>query len=205
MANLVAPRGFVPARYMNGAAWSGGGNMYYIPSSDTNQYNPGDVVLTAAVGADANGVPAVTKNTAGTGVVRGVVIGCLVANPNNPSLVGTNLDLTIQNIPATKTKAYYVLVVDDPKVIFQIQDDGVTTANLVAASVGLNASFTVTNPTAPQQNSATVLLSSSFATTAGLTVKLFGLSQIPNNAFGANATWDVIFNQHEFQGNTAGV
>jgi hypothetical protein len=205
MANFVQPRGFVPARYLNGAAWSGGGNMYYIPSSDTNQYNPGDVVLTAAVGADANGIPAVTKNTTGTGVVRGVLIGVLKANPNNPSLVGTNIDLTVQNIPATKTQAYYVLVVDDPKVVYQIQDDGITTANLVAASVGLNASFTVTNPTAPAQNSATVLLSSSFATTAALTVKIFGLSQIPNNAFGANATWDVIFNQHEFQGNTAGV
>ncbi len=205
MANFVQPRGFVPARYLNGAAWSGGANMYYIPSTDTNQYNPGDVVLTAAVGADANGIPAVTKNTTGTGVVRGVVIGCLLAVPNQVSLVGTNLDLTVQNIPATKTRNYYVLVVDDPKVIFQIQDDGITTANLVAASVGLNASFTVTNPTAPAQNSATVLLSSSFATTAALTVKLFGLSQIPNNAFGANATWDVIFNQHEFQGNTAGV
>jgi hypothetical protein len=205
MANFVQPRGFVPVRYLNGAAWSGGGNMYYIPSSDTNQYNPGDVVLTAAVGADANGIPAVTKNTTGTGVVRGVLIGVLKANPNNPSLVGTNIDLTVQNIPATKTQAYYVLVVDDPKVVYQIQDDGITTANLVAASVGLNASFTVTNPTAPAQNSATVLLSSSFATTAALTVKIFGLSQIPNNAFGANATWDVIFNQHEFQGNTAGV
>jgi len=205
MANFVQPRGFVPVRYLNGAAWSGSGNMYYIPSSDTNQYNPGDVVLTAAVGADANGIPAVTKNTTGTGVVRGVIIGVLKANPNNPSLVGTNIDLTIQNIPATKTQAYYVLVVDDPKVVYQIQDDGITTANLVAASVGLNASFTVTNPTAPAQNSATVLLSSSFAVTAGLTVKIFGLSQIPNNAFGANATWDVIFNQHEFQGNTAGV
>lgn len=205
MANFVQPRGFVPVRYLNGAAWSGGGNMYYIPANDTNQYNPGDVVLTAAVGADANGIPAVTKNTTGTGVVRGVLVGVLKANPNNPSLVGTNIDLTVQNIPATKTQAYYVLVVDDPKVVYQIQDDGITTANLVAASVGLNASFTVTNPTAPAQNSATVLLSSSFATTAGLTVKIFGLSQIPNNAFGANATWDVIFNQHEFQGNTAGV
>jgi len=205
MANFIQPRGFVPARYLNGAAWSGGANMYHIPAADANQYNPGDVVLSAASGADANGIANVTKNTTGTGVVRGVIIGCLLANPNQPSIVGTNLDLTVQNIPATKTRDYYVLVVDDPKVVFQIQDDGITTANLVAASVGLNSSFTVTNPTAPAQNSATVLLSSSFAVTAALTVKLLGLSQLPNNAFGANATWDVIFNQHEFQGNTAGV
>lgn len=205
MANFQAPRGFVPSRYRDGSPWNGATNMYYIPQADTNQYNVGDVVLTAAVGADANGIPAVTKNTTGTGVIRGVVVGCLVAAPNLPSIVGINLDLTIQNIPATKTKAYYVLVMDDPSVICQIQDDGITTGNLVPASVGLNASFTVTNPTAPQQNSATVLLSSSFATTAALTVKLLGLTQIPNNAFGAFATWDVMFNQHEFQGNTAGV
>lgn len=205
MANFKQPRGFVPSRYLNGAAWSGGANMYHIPAADTNQYNPGDVVLSAATGADANGIADVIKNTSGTGVIRGVVIGCLVASPNLPSLVGTNLNLTVQNIPATKTQDYYVLVVDDPKVVFQIQDDGITTGNLVAASVGLNSSFTVTNPTAPSQNSATVLLSSSFLGTAALTVKLLGLTQIPNNAFGANATWDVIFNQHEFQGNTTGI
>lgn len=205
MANVQAPRGFVPSRYRDGSAWNGATNMYHIPSADTNQYNPGDVVLTAATGADSNGIPDVIKNTSGTGVVRGVVVGCLAANPNQPSFQGTNLDLTVQNIPATKTKDYYVLVCDDPAVVYQIQDDGITTANLVAASVGLNASFTVTNPTAPQQNSATVLLSSSFAVTAGLTVKLIGLTQKPNNAFGKYATWDVVFNQHEFQGATAGI
>ena len=205
MANQKAPRGFVPSRYRDGSAWNGATNMYHIPSTDTNQYNPGDVVLSAATGADANGIPDVIKNTTGTGVVRGVVVGALIATPNLPSIQGTNLDLTVQNIPATKTHDYYVLVVDDPAVVFQIQDDGITTANLVAASVGLNASFTVTNPTSPQQNSATVLLSSSFAVTAGLTVKIIGLTQKPNNGFGAFATWDVVLNQHEFQGATAGV
>lgn len=205
MANLKAPRGFVPTRYRDGTAWNGATNLYHIPSADTNQYNPGDVVLTAATGADANGIPDVIKNTTGTGVVRGVVVGVLTGVPNLPSFQGTNLDLTVQNIPATKTKDYYVLVCDDPAVVYQIQDDGITTANLVAASVGLNASFTVTNPTAPQQNSASVLLSSSFATTAALTVKIIGLTQRPGNGFGAFATWDVVLNQHEFQGATAGV
>jgi hypothetical protein len=205
MANISQPRGFLPVRYLNGAAWNGGTNLYHIPSTDTNQYNPGDAVKTAATGADANGIPDVAKITNGTDTVRGVVVGCLTANPNTPSLVGTNLDLTVQNIPATKTRDYYVLVVDDPQVVFQIQDDGITTANLVAASVGLNASFTVTNPTSPQQNSATVLLSSSFATTQGLNCKILGLAQLPNNSFGAKAQWLIKFNQHELMGNTAGI
>ena len=204
MANLVGPRGFVPSRYRDGSCWNGQVNMYYIPAADTNQYNPGDAVKSAA-GGDANGIPQVVKITNGTDTARGVVFGCLVANPNLPSLVGTNLDLTVQNIPATKTKDYYVLVCDDPNVLYELQDDGITTANLVAASCNKNASYTVTNPTAPQQNSATVLLSSSINTTATLSLKLMGLVQKPNNAYGANATWLVMFNEHEFQGNTAGV
>lgn len=204
MANFVAPRGFVPSRYLDGSAWNGAVNMYAVLTSETNQINPGDTVKSAA-GADANGIPAVTKITNGTDTMRGVVISCLIATPNNPSLVGTNLDLTIQNIPATKTKTYYVLVADDPTIIFEIQDDGITTANLVAANANKNCSYTVTNPTSPQQNSATVLLSSSFATTQALPLKLMGLVQKPNNTFGANATWLVRSNQHELMGNTAGV
>lgn len=204
MANFVAPRGFVPSRYLDGSAWNGAVNMYVVLSTEGNQINPGDAVKSAA-GADANGIPAVTKITNGTDTMRGVVIGCLIATPNNPSLVGTNLDLTVQNIPASKSRNYYVLVADDPTIIFEMQDDGITTANLVAANANKNASFTVTNPTAPSQNSASVILSSSIATNQALPLKLMGLVQKPNNAFGANATWLVRINQHELMGNTAGV
>lgn len=202
MANQVAPRGFVPSRYLNGAAWNGACNMYHIPSTDANQYNVGDTVKSAANG-DANGIPDVAKITNGTDTARGVVIGCLTAIPNNPSLVGSTLDLTVQNIPAAKTRDYYVLVVDDPQVLFELQDDGL--AALTATSCNKNASYTVTNPTAPQQNSATVLSTASVNTTQGLSLKIVGLAQKPNNAFGVNATWLVKLNQHELMGNTAGV
>jgi len=202
MANQVAPRGFVPARYLNGAAWNGATNLYYIPSTDNNQYNPGDAVKSAA-GADANGVPQVVK-AGGTDTVRGVIVGILTANPNNPSLVGSNLDLTVQNTPSTgKTRDYYVLVVDDPQVLFELQDDGLSA--LTASAANKNASFTVTNPTSPQQNSASVLSTASVNTTQALNLRIMGLSQKPNNAFGAYAIWIVKFNQHELMGNTAGV
>lgn len=202
MANQIAPRGFVPSRYLNGAPYTGAVNMYYIPSTNASQFNPGDAVKSAA-GADANGVPQIAK-AAGTDTVRGVIVGVLAANPNNPSLVGTTLDLTVQNIPASKTKDYYVLVADDPKIIFEIQDDGASA--LTAAASNKNASFVVTNPTSPQQNSASTLSAASVAVTQSLNLKLMGLVQKPNNAFGVNANWLVIFNQHELGGpNTAGV
>lgn len=201
MANPVGPQGFKPSRYLNGACWNGAANLYFIPQADTNQFNVGDAVKSVA-NADPNGLPAVTK-ALGTDTVRGVIIGCLRQTPNNPSLVGINLDLTIQNIPATKLQNYWVLVVDDPQVLFELADDGL--AALTATSANKNASFTVANPVAPAQNSASVLSTASVAVTATLNLKIFGLVQKPNNAFGVNAVWLVKFNQHELMGNTAGV
>jgi hypothetical protein len=202
MPNIVQPKGFVPSRYRNANPYTGACNMYCVPSSDVTQLNVGDPVKSAA-GGDANGIPYMQK-AAGTDAVRGVIVGVLASGYNAPSLVGTNLDLTIQNIPAAKTKDYYILVADDPDLIFEVADDGVSA--LTSAACNKNASFTVTNPTAPGQNSASVLLTSSVAVTQGLNLKIIGLVQKPGNAYGKNALWAVIFNQHEFGGpNTAGV
>lgn len=201
MANLNAPRGFVPVRYLNGSPWNGQANLYCIPSSDGSQYSPGDAVKSAA-GGDANGVPYVQK-AAGTDTVRGVIIGVLLPGFNNPSIQGVNIDLTSQGIPATKTNAYYVLVVDDPNVLFELQDDGASA--LTSTACNKNASFTVTNPTAPQQQSASVLGTATVATTQSLNLRIMGLVQRDDNAFGVYAKWMVRFNQHELMGNTAGV
>jgi hypothetical protein len=201
MPNLNAPKGFVPVRYLNGAAWNGAVNLYFIPQADGSVYSPGDAVKSAA-GGDANGIPAIAK-AAGTDTLRGVIANILVAAPNNPSLVGTTLDLTTMQAPATKAKGYYALVVDDPAVLFEIQDDGL--AALTATACNKNAAFTVANPTAPQQNSASVLSTASVAVTQALPLRIVGLAQRDDNAFGVNAKWLVKINQHELEGNTAGV
>jgi hypothetical protein len=200
MANANQPQGLVPERYLDGTSWNGGFNTYFIPQADANAYYVGDVVKSAA-NADANGLPAVTK-AAGTDTIRGVVIGYVVAGMNSPSLVGTNLDLSLQFIPATKTRDYYVMVVDDPTVLFSCQDNGTA---IPATNANKNCSLTVTAPTSPQQNSATVILSSSVAVTASLPYKLFGRIQTPSNEPGANAKWLLKVNQHELNGATAGV
>ena len=201
MANVNQPKGFVPSRYQNANPYTGAFNTYCIPSSDVNQYNVGDAVKTV-VGGDANGIPNVTK-AAGTDAVRGVIVGYVVAGVNNPSLVGVNLDLTLQNIPATKSKAYYVMVADDPDILFEVQDDGLSA--LTQTSANKNASFTVANPTSPGQNSASVLSTASVGTVNTLNLKIMGLVQKPDNAYGVNAKWLVKFNQHEFNSPTVGV
>jgi len=200
MTNIVQPKGLQASRYADGSAWTGATNTYVVLSTDTNQINPGDI-LTLAAGGDANGIPAVTKFT-GTGVPVGVMAGVVVPGLNNPSLVGVTLDLTVQNIPAVKAKAYYVAVIDDPDVIFEVMDDGLTV--LTTANLNNNCNVTVTNPTSPAQNSATVLATSTVATTSTLPLKMLGLSQRIGNGFGAYAVWLVRFNQHAFLGGQVG-
>ncbi|MBG0871875.1 hypothetical protein H0X91_18055 [Burkholderia sp. 9777_1386] len=202
MANVVAPMGFVPVRGIN--TYQGQTNIYYIPSTDTNQYSIGDAVK-SVVGADtANGFPCVTKSTgAASEYQRGVIVAVLpVPAVGTPSLIGTPLALENIGIPATKTQGYYVEVADDPNQLFELQDDGLS--GLTAAAASKNAGFTPTNPTSPLAISATVLTTSTVATTATLPLKMMGLSQRPapggGNSLGANARWIVKFNLHELSG-----
>jgi hypothetical protein len=87
-----------------------------------------------------------------------------------------------------------VLVCDDPTVRYVIQDDGITTANFVSTSANKNSSLTLAAGAAPQNYSGTVLLSSSFATTSTLNIKLEGLVQIPGNTYAAYAKWQAMVN-----------
>jgi len=203
MANSNKPFGLAPVRSLAANKFNEGGTRYYIPSTDTLAYYIGDLVLSVAAG-DANGVPGVIKATAGTETVRGVIVGVEVANVNGVSLVGSALSLENTNVPATKAKDYYVYVVDDPGVLFSVQGDA-TATNQTVANGNKNFSFTITAGSTAQSCSASVVNSSTIATTSSLNGKLVGLLQIPNNSTGAYAVWQCMLNQHELQGGTAGV
>jgi len=167
------------------------GNLYSIPSSDGSAFYLSDCVIHAA-SSDAQGVPNVAK-AVGTEPLRGTLQVILPVYAK-PSLVGTALALETTNIPATKATSYYVVVDDDYTTVYSIQDDGITTANLVAASANLNSSVTVTAGASTTSPSASVLLSSSFATTPTLPIKLLGLVQQPGNEYGAYAKWQCRIN-----------
>src|SRR5258705_5324287 len=93
--------------------------------------------------SDNNGVPNIVK-AAGTDILLGSIQGIYPVGFNPVSLAGTALSLETTNIPATKAAIYYVMVCDDPTAQYVIQDDGITTGNLVAASANLNSSLTIT-------------------------------------------------------------
>lgn len=204
MPTLNAPWGLAPVEMGDGSPWNGACHRYYIPSTDGSAYYIGDVVKSAAA-ADANGVPGVAA-AAGTDTLRGVIVGVEQAAPDAVSLVGTDLPLSLCNIPATKTRDYYVYVVDDPNVIFEVQGDG-TATNQTAANANKNCSLTIAAPSNTSvPNSATVISSATINTTNTLNIKLMGLSnRRPSTGFGTYSIYRCRINQHELMGGTTAI
>ena len=200
MANTNAPMGLAPKEYLDGTPWNGAVHQYVILSADGNAYAIGDPVTLGGSGDD-NGVPNVTLATAGTGnVVTGVIVGAGGITYGGPSADPTNLNTTV--IPATKTKNYYVLVCDDPNVLFEVQEDSVGN-NLAKTDLGNN--FNLVSGTNSGYLSGWMLDSSSAAVTATLQLKLVRLVQRKDNAIGQYAKWLVKINNHTFGAGVAGL
>ena len=198
MSNSNAPFGFSPVIYGTSGTNNQQQRVYYVSSTDTSAYYIGDTVYTID-GGDANGTPAVAKCASG-GTPRGVVTGVLLTNPNNPSIQGTNLDLTTTSVPASKSQAYYLLVNDDPDQVYCIQGDSTTFST---TDLNKNASYTVAAPSISNQLSATVLTGTSTLSSAPL--KIVGIEPIPGNTLGAYVRFFVMFNQHELNRPSAGI
>lgn len=198
MANSNTPFGLHPLEYLSGAAYNDQARMYAIPSTDLNAYAIGDPV-TLAGSADANGVATVVLMTPGSSFV-GVVVG-FGAKVYGGAGVDPSAPETII-IPATKARAYYVMVSDDPNIIYEAQEIG-TGTTFLATEVGLNA-----NLVAGTNNgyvSGWTINNATEATTSSLDVKLLGLVQRPGNGFGQYAKWRVLPNAHLYRGGVTGV
>lgn len=204
MPTLNAPFGLNPVMHIDGSAWNGQVSRKYIPSTNGNAFYIGSPVISAAA-ADANGVPGVDVGAAGS-TYRGVVVGVEQSAPDAVSMAGPDLGLSRLNVPATKTRDYYVYVCEDPMTIFEVQGD-LTATNQVAANANKNAQMTITAPSdVTMPLSAAVINSGTINTTQAHNIKLMGLSQRrPSTGFGSFAIWLCMINQHELMGNTAGI
>lgn len=171
MANANAAFGLRPVRIRGGAPYAGACNEYYVPAGDSVALGIGDPVIIAG-SADADGVATVTRATAATGRITGVVVGF---RPS-PTIVANGYRLA--------STAEYVLVADDPEIEYEIQEDSVGGA-LAATSVGLNASLVA--GTIANKKSGFQLDSSTAAVTDALQVRILGFQQRADNEIGANA------------------
>lgn len=188
MANADAARGLQPVRYISGGYYDGAVNKYFVPSSDATAIYKGGLVKLAG-DADANGVPTVTGNVVTGDAVVGVVVAVLPVDRSSTIYREASVDR-------------YVMVADDPNLMFEVQEDGaMTSANVgnVADLTGFTGGNTFTGFSSME-------ISSASATAAGdgtQDVLIVRLADREDNEIGTNAKWLVRLNNHAFvDGNT---
>lgn len=200
MANANRPAGLSPIEYLDGSPYSGKARQYYIQSTDPNAYAIGDPVVMAGSG-DSNGVADVTLATAGTGsIVLGAIVGYGGIVYGGPGAIPGSVETTI--IPAAKTRGYYVLVSDDPNIVYEIQEGGAGAA-LDKTYIGLNCNLL----SGTNNGYISGWLFDNASTNSGSTrqLQLIGLSQKVDNAFGTYAKWRVRINYHQYSAGQSGV
>lgn len=191
MANSDNPLGGKPIRHKNGAPYSGSGSLYHVPVTNASELAPGDPVIVTGT-ADANGIPGVVLATAGaTNRVTGFIIG-------RTNGEGTLLQSDAIALP-TLTEGY-LLVEDDPDVVFEMQ----MSAAFAVTDISNNANL-LAGAASSLGKSGWEVNSTGIATTATLQVKILRLVRRADNEVGANAKVEVMINQHTQNANSLGV
>jgi hypothetical protein len=170
--------------------------LYSVPVNSSALYIGDPVTLSGS--GDVNGLAGVAIGVAGSAVI-GVVVGFLVAIPG-VSLVASTIDLTVRSIQASATTVQYVLVADDPQLVFEIQD-GQTVATALA-DIGRNTNFLIAAGATNYSDSGTVTAATlTDSNTANL--KILGFTQrVDNTPAAAYAKLLVKINNHAYAAGT---
>lgn len=199
MANANTPRGLIPYRRYDGSVWNGAANVYYVATSlGTNVYIGDPLIPTGT--SDANGVPGVTLATAGaTNYLIGSMVSIVAAG--DPQLAITR-DMPIYRPAST---GQYILVADDPNLIWMVQEDSVGGAMSVDSS-SANVDLISGSGSAVTGYSGWMLDSSTPPGT-GATLQMRVIRPLPetdNQAGAAYAKWLCKINLHSLL-NTTGI
>tara|TARA_R110000772_G_C13153777_1_gene425275 strand:- start:126 stop:695 length:570 start_codon:yes stop_codon:yes gene_type:complete len=189
MANSDSPQGLRPIKYLSGAPYNGAGNVYHVASGDGTIINPGDpVVLTGT--ADTRGIPTVTKATAGA---TNRITGVMISMTNGESTV-----LQDSNISTTTATSQYILVEDNPDVVYDVQCSG----TLAVTDIGETANLLIPVSTVDGKSQTEI---GAFAGLATSQVRVLRLRDVENNEVGLNANVEVVINLPTTANDTAGV
>ena len=192
-----APNGLRPKRKLDGSAWTGQTNRYPVASGYGTSLFKGDPVTVLADG------------TLGIGVAGSPIVGVFWG------VIWTDANGVVRNEPvwtaSTTTRgsvAAQAFVIDDPNVIFTIQESngaGAAGTPLALTDVGLNANFAVGTGSTVTGDSGATINNTTEDVTATLNLKILGLDPEPGNAVGNFANWLVSINNHRYRGGVAGV
>lgn len=191
MANANIPRGLIPVRFRSGAPYNGGYNTYYIPSTNGTALFIGDPVIAVTAASDANGIPTITHAAAAGGTyILGSVVG--IVGAGNPAIPHTQ----DQGVHRAASVAAYVMVADDPELLFEVQEDGLGGAMGVAAG-SRNVDLIAGTGSAFTGYSGWMLDSSTLQTTNSLQMRILrAVERDDNDATLTLAKWLCAINLH---------
>jgi hypothetical protein len=194
MANLDAPFGLRPVRYLSGAPWNGAYNEYPIASGYATDLFFGDPVKAVAGGT--------IERAAAGDTILGVFIGCRYS-PSAAEKAAGVVPQQRKYWPASTVAAdAKAMVVDDPAVIYEVQADD-DSADIAATDAGGNADLLIGTGSAVTGLSG-VELDSSTITNASAQVRIVRLVPRDDNAWGDFAKVEVLINEHFYKA-TAGI
>jgi hypothetical protein len=194
MANVDAPFGLRPVRYMNGSPYQGQANAYFATGA-TGQIAIGDpVTLTGSTNTtrfgsyDPGFLQQVSLATAGDGnPIVGVCVGVLAVTADSLTYRVTSTDRII-------------MVADEPNLIFHVQaDDDADATDWAGTTSGLFANLaSATANTAYGLSQWELDGSDNPDSDYSNQVFLKGLARIPGNEIGPFAVWEVMINLHQY-------
>lgn len=202
MSSTSRLNGFRPVRYLNGAPWNGQANLYFVPASDASVIMVGDFVKLLGDSRNPTGVPTVTRCVAGDTPV-GVVVGISFTGEGDLQNVPPVNDLNTPVYRRASTDRY-VMVVDDPNVLFEAQLSAA--GSFSSADVGLNVNYRATAGNTATGSSGMDVDIATKATTNTLPLKLVGWPYKAQNVLG-DAFFNVLvkLNQHAYALGSTGV
>jgi hypothetical protein len=210
--NPSKPAGLSPVKYLNGANYDGKVQIYSILAANTNPFYVGDFVSTVgggtAAAGDANGIPAITLATAGSGGIGAIV--ALGTTPfGGPYVNPANQGNQAFRPTGAQPIIYYAAVSDDPNIIYEVQEGGAGT-NLTQSSIMRNANIIYAAPAIGVFVSGTQINNATVGATATLDLKLLRLAPRTDNHFLTNPTtggaaqkWWCLINNHFLQARPA--
>lgn len=180
--------GLKPLRYRNGSPFDGKVTRYKKEASVI--LGIGDPVVLTGSAEAVTGIPLITRAAAASGTITGVMVG----------IEPIKSDLTKRGFAAADQG--YCYVVDDPNVLFIIEEDGDTTP-VAVTDVGEFADLATVGDASTTTWISTVQLDSSSAADQDQ-LRIIELLQRPDNAIMASTAstkgiWVVAINEHTFK------
>jgi hypothetical protein len=200
MSSVSRINGLRPVKMITGAPYNGQASLYFVPSSNSDVIMVGDVVKLAGDARSPTGVPTVARHASGaTEAAVGVVVGIVFSGVGDVQNMPPVNDLNTPVYRRASTDRY-LLVADDPNLVFEGQTSGATFAT---ANVGLNCEIDATAGSTTSGASGMSIDLAALATTATLPLKVVGFPSRPDNNIGDTYTNAyVVINNHQYKGST---